>query len=101
MFSRRRVIQIFARGARILDGSYMTQEVTLGVHNSDLSSNSEAPVVVSVSIADPYVLLKMSDGSIQLLIGGTVYTCSQSSNVVSLGTSNVQMMLSFNYASHF
>lgn len=68
-------MQIFARGARILDGSYMTQELTLSVHNSDVSSN-EAPVVASVSIADPYVLLKMSDGSIQLLIGGTVKSFS-------------------------
>lgn len=68
---RRRVVQIFANGARILDGSYMTQELSFGVHNSDHSSTPDSSTVCSASIADPYVLLKMVDGSIQLLIGGT------------------------------
>jgi len=75
VFSRRRVVQIFARGARILDGSYMTQELSFVVHNSDSTSNSEPSTVSSVSIADPYVLLKMTDGSIQLLVGGIIYLC--------------------------
>lgn len=69
LFGRRRVVQVFARGARILDGSYMTQELTFGVHNSDHSSTLDSSTVSSASIADPYVLLKMVDGSIQLLIG--------------------------------
>ncbi|XP_074570014.1 cleavage and polyadenylation specificity factor subunit 1 [Curcuma longa] len=89
LFGRRRVIQIFARGARILDGSYMTQEVPFGVHNSDLSSNSEAPVVVFVSIADPYVLLKMSDGSIQLLIGDPS-TCTVTVSVPTVFASSTE-----------
>jgi len=72
VFSRRRVVQIFARGARILDGSYMTQELSFVVHNSDSTSNSEPSTVSSVSIADPYVLLKMTDGRIQLLVGGII-----------------------------
>lgn len=72
MFFRRRVVQIYARGARILDGSYMTQELSFAVHNSESTSTSEPSTVSSVSIADPYVLLKMTDGSIQLLVGGTV-----------------------------
>ena len=59
---RRRVIQIFGHGLRVLDGSYMTQEL-----NFALSSDA---TVVSAYIADPYVLLTMSDASIQLLIGG-------------------------------
>lgn len=70
-FHRRRVVQIFARGARILDGSYMTQELSFVVQNSDSTSNSESSTVSSVSIADPYILLKMTDGTIQLLVGGT------------------------------
>ncbi|KAF9616940.1 hypothetical protein IFM89_033010 [Coptis chinensis] len=65
---KRRVIQVYARGARILDGSYMTQDLSFGTQNSE-SSASESSTVISVSIADPYVLLRMSDGSIQLLVG--------------------------------
>ncbi|KAF6156189.1 hypothetical protein GIB67_010653 [Kingdonia uniflora] len=68
LFGRRRVIQVYARGARLLDGSYMTQDLIIGVQNSE-SSASEGSAVASVFIADPYVLLKMTDGSIQLLIG--------------------------------
>ncbi|OVA07710.1 Cleavage/polyadenylation specificity factor [Macleaya cordata] len=69
LFGRRRVIQVFARGARILDGSYMTQDISLGAPNSESTSASESSTVSSVSIADPYVLLRMTDGSIQLLVG--------------------------------
>lgn len=68
--SRRRVIQIFARGARILDGAFMTQELSFKSSNSEASAASEGIIVSSVSIADPYVLLRMTDGSIQLLVGG-------------------------------
>jgi hypothetical protein len=68
--SRRRVVQVFERGARILDGSFMTQELNFGAPNSESGSGSESSTVLSVSIADPYVLLSMSDGSIRLLIGG-------------------------------
>lgn len=60
-FFRCRVVQVYARGARILDGAFMTQDLLI----------SESSSVLSVSIADPYVLLRMSDGSIQLLVGGT------------------------------
>ncbi|KAL0902907.1 hypothetical protein M5K25_028407 [Dendrobium thyrsiflorum] len=83
LFGRRRVVQIFARGARILDGSYMTQELPFGVHNSDHSSSPDSCTVSSASIADPYVLLKMVDGSIQLLIGD-LSTCTASIYVPSI-----------------
>ncbi|PIA49934.1 hypothetical protein AQUCO_01300575v1 [Aquilegia coerulea] len=79
LFGRRRVIQIFARGARVLDGSYMTQALSFGTQNSE-SSASDSSTVMSVSIADPYVLLRMSDGSIQLLIGDPS-TCNVSVSV--------------------
>lgn len=69
LFGRRRVIQVYARGARILDGSYMTQELSLGASNYESGSGSESLTVSAVSIADPFVVLKMSDGSIQLLVG--------------------------------
>nr|KYP61845.1 putative cleavage and polyadenylation specificity factor subunit 1 [Cajanus cajan] len=72
LFGRRRVIQVYERGARILDGSFMTQDVSFGASNSEsgsAGSASESAIALSVSIADPFVLLRMSDGSIRLLIG--------------------------------
>ncbi|KAJ8650097.1 hypothetical protein MRB53_003120 [Persea americana] len=80
LFGRRRVVQVFARGARILDGSYMTQDLSFGASNSESSSSSESSTVSSVSIADPYVLLRMSDGTVQLLVGDPS-TCTVSVNV--------------------
>ncbi|XP_057774463.1 cleavage and polyadenylation specificity factor subunit 1 isoform X2 [Salvia miltiorrhiza] len=77
LFGRRRVIQIFARGARILDGAFMTQDLSLKSSNTEMSAASEGATVSSVSIADPYVLLRMTDGSIQLLVGDPS-TCSVS-----------------------
>ncbi|KAL1818556.1 hypothetical protein ACET3Z_013425 [Daucus carota] len=69
LFGRLRVIQIYAHGARILDGAFMTQELNFKAPNSESGSGSESPTVSSVSIADPYVLLRMNDGSIQLIVG--------------------------------
>lgn len=80
LFGRRRVVQVFARGARILDGSYMTQDLSFGTSNSESNSSSESSTVSSVSIADPYVLLRMSDGTVQLLVGDPS-TCTVSVNV--------------------
>ena len=73
--NRLRVIQIYARGARILDGAFMTQELNFKAPNSESGSGSESPTVSSVSIADPYVLLRMNDGSIQLIVGGIRLPC--------------------------
>lgn len=61
---------MFEHGARILDGSFMNQELIFGAPNSESSSGSESSTVSSVSIADPYVLLRMTDDSIRLLVGG-------------------------------
>jgi cleavage and polyadenylation specificity factor subunit 1 len=72
-FCRRRVIQVYAKGARVLDGSFMTQELNFSMHTSESSSSSEPLAAASASIADPYVLLKMGDGSIRLLVGGMVH----------------------------
>ncbi|XVE58674.1 hypothetical protein DITRI_Ditri04bG0187600 [Diplodiscus trichospermus] len=79
LFGRRRVIQVFERGARILDGSFMTQELSIPSPNSETSSGSESSTVMSVSIADPYVLLRMTDGGILLLVGDPA-TCTVSIN---------------------
>lgn len=48
----------------------MTQDLSFGAPNSESNSGAESLTVLSVSIADPYVLLRMSDGSIRLLTGG-------------------------------
>ncbi|KAM5557150.1 cleavage and polyadenylation specificity factor subunit 1 [Rosa sericea] len=69
LFGRRRVVQIYERGARILEGYYMTQDLSFGASNSELGTGSESATVLSVSIVDPYVLLRMSDGGIRLLVG--------------------------------
>ncbi|KAL6123334.1 hypothetical protein ACLB2K_075856 [Fragaria x ananassa] len=69
LFGRRRVVQIYERGARILEGYYMTQDLSFGASNSESGSGSESATVLSVSIVDPYVLLRMSDGGIRLLVG--------------------------------
>ncbi|KAL8217962.1 hypothetical protein R6Q57_021335, partial [Mikania cordata] len=74
LFGRRRVIQVYPRGARILDGAFMTQDLSFRATNSEASMT-----VSSVSIADPYVLLMMTDGSIQLLVGDPS-TCTMSIN---------------------
>ena len=69
---RRLVIQIYAYGARLLDGGFMVQELNFRPPNSEIGPSSESQKVASVSIADPYVLLRMIDGSIYLLLGGIV-----------------------------
>ncbi|OMO98062.1 cleavage and polyadenylation specificity factor subunit 1-like protein [Corchorus olitorius] len=79
LFGRRRVIQVYERGARILDGSFMTQELSIPSPNSETGSGSESSTVMSVSIADPYVLLRMTDGSILLLVGDPA-SCTVSIN---------------------
>ncbi|CAH9139745.1 unnamed protein product [Cuscuta epithymum] len=77
LFGRRRVIQVFGRGARILDGAFMTQELSFKASNLECGSGSDGVAVCSASIADPYVLLSMTDGSIQLLVGDSS-TCTVS-----------------------
>ncbi|KAL4574864.1 hypothetical protein LXL04_021704 [Taraxacum kok-saghyz] len=82
LFGRRRVIQVYSRGARILDGAFMTQELNFKPANSSEAATSpSSSSVSSVSIADPYVLLMMTDGSIQLLVGDPS-TCTMTINTL-------------------
>ena len=66
------MVQVYQTGVRLLDGAKMTQELLFtslkleGV--PDLPSN----LAVEATIADPFVLLKMADGSLQLIIGGMI-----------------------------
>lgn len=71
LFSRRRVVQVYSRGVRLLDGAYMTQELRIEAPSSkaDANSKSESVSVAYASIVDPYVLLKMTDGTVQLVTG--------------------------------
>ncbi|XP_023520840.1 cleavage and polyadenylation specificity factor subunit 1 isoform X2 [Cucurbita pepo subsp. pepo] len=69
LFGRRRVIQVYETGARVLDGSFMTQDLNLVVPGNESGNGSEGCTVLSASISDPYVLLTMTDGSIRLLVG--------------------------------
>ncbi|KAK6269988.1 hypothetical protein POUND7_007093 [Theobroma cacao] len=57
----------------------MTQELSIPLPNSESRPGSESSTVISVSIADPYVLLRMTDGSI-LLLAGDLTTCTVSIN---------------------
>ncbi|XP_024011843.1 cleavage and polyadenylation specificity factor subunit 1 isoform X2 [Eutrema salsugineum] len=75
LFGRRRVIQVFEHGARILDGTFMNQELIFGAPNSESNPASESATVSTVSIADPYVLLRMTDDTIRLLVGDSS-TCT-------------------------
>ncbi|MCO5593054.1 hypothetical protein L7F22_047059 [Adiantum nelumboides] len=71
LFNRKRVVQVFSRGVRLLDGAYMTQELRIEAPLSkiDGSSKLDNVSVTYASIVDPYVLLKMTDGTLQLVTG--------------------------------
>ncbi|CAN6242631.1 unnamed protein product [Urochloa humidicola] len=93
LFGRRCVIQVYAKGARVLDGSFMTQELTFTMHTSESSLSSEPLAAASASIADPYVLLKMVDGTIRLLIGDRS-TCTVSFNAPAIFASSSERISS-------
>lgn len=71
LFNRKRVVQVFSRGVRLLDGAYMTQELRIEAPSSKVDgiSKSDSVFVAYASIVDPYVLLKMTDGTLQLVTG--------------------------------
>ncbi|THG14963.1 hypothetical protein TEA_018972 [Camellia sinensis var. sinensis] len=91
LFGRRRVVQVFARGARILDGAFMTQDLSFRAPNSESGSGSESLTVSTVSIADPYVLLTMTDGSVQLLVGDPS-TCTVSTSIPAIFESSKKLI---------
>lgn len=70
LFGRRFVVQVYQNGLRLLDGAKMLQELL--ITNSELENNSSEVannLVIEAVIADPYMLLKMTDGSLQLVVG--------------------------------
>jgi cleavage and polyadenylation specificity factor subunit 1 len=68
LFKRRRILQVYAKGVRVLDGALKTQDVPTFRDLSE-SPESEELVVVSAAVADPYVLLQMNNGSAQITVG--------------------------------
>jgi len=77
------VVQVFQNGLRLLDGAKMTQELLIAsaqVENggADVSRN----LVTEATIADSFVLLKMTDGSLQLVVGGTYIVALQKISIL-------------------
>lgn len=67
------MVQVYERGLRLLDGAKMTQD--LSIVSAKLEGNvgqSDNLQVVGASIADPYVVLLITDGTVQLVVGGTI-----------------------------
>ncbi|CAI0555612.1 unnamed protein product [Linum tenue] len=48
-----RVVQVYERGARILDGSFVTPDLSVSAANSESGPGAETCTVLYVSIADP------------------------------------------------
>jgi len=66
------VVQVFDRGLRLLDGAIQMQELL--IERPEAETNGSVPstgnLVVGAAIADPFVVLKMADGALQLVVGG-------------------------------
>lgn len=66
------MVQVFQNGLRLLDGAKMTQELLINASPESENGGAEVasnPIIEAV-IADPFVLLKLKDGSLQLAVGG-------------------------------
>lgn len=62
-----RVVQVYAEGVRVLDGSRSTQELPLTEDIELGGLGVKGASIQSVSFADPWVLLRCSDGGVRLL----------------------------------
>jgi hypothetical protein len=58
LFSRAKIAQVHSRGLRLLEGAQVVQDIDL---------EPDEPAVVASSAADPYVVLLMANGAVQLL----------------------------------
>jgi hypothetical protein len=72
-------VQVFDRGLRLLDGAIQMQELL--IERPEAETNGSVPstgnLVVGAAIADPFVVLKMADGALQLVVGGIFHhSCS-------------------------
>jgi cleavage and polyadenylation specificity factor subunit 1 len=71
LFGRHCVVQVFDRGLRLLDGAIQMQELL--IERPEAETNGSVPstgnLVVGAAIADPFVVLKMADGALQLVVG--------------------------------
>lgn len=65
------MIQVFRSGMRLLDGAKMTQELLIeSPHLENGAAEVASNLVIEATIADPFVLLKTTDGSLQLVVRG-------------------------------
>ncbi|KAJ7555735.1 hypothetical protein O6H91_05G052500 [Diphasiastrum complanatum] len=71
LFGRRRIVQVYARGVRLLDGAVMTQDLQIEhiLSDSDSVKKDAATAIAFATIADPFILLQMTDGNIKLIVG--------------------------------
>jgi hypothetical protein len=58
LFSRAKIAQVHSRGLRLLEGAQVVQDIDL---------EPDEPAVVASSAADPYVVLLLANGAVQLL----------------------------------
>lgn len=87
------VVQVYQTGVRLLDGAKMTQELLFTSPKLDGVPDLPSNLAVEATIADPFVLLKMADGSLQLIIGGMI--------VISLPASSKLIKLCFKFCPCF
>lgn len=87
------VVQVYQTGVRLLDGAKMTQELLFTSPKLDGVPDLPSNLAVEATIADPFVLLKMADGSLQLIIGGMI--------VISLTASSKLIKLCFKFCPRF
>ena len=73
VFGRARVAQVHAGGVRLAEGPVRTQDVSVADMRSSADAGGDAPAnaleIVSAQVMDPYVLCRLSDGSVRVLRG--------------------------------
>ena len=73
VFGRARVAQVHAGGVRLAEGPVRTQDVSVADMRSSADAGGGAPAnaleIVSAQVMDPYVLCRLSDGSVRVLRG--------------------------------
>lgn len=71
LFHRQRVAQVYSEGVRLLDGVHSTEELIIQEAKGVMDTGHSSRVAIEMAdIADPYILLRMDDGSVRVLTGG-------------------------------
>ena len=73
VFGRARRSRVHAGGVRLAEGPVRTQDVSVADMRSSADAGGDAPTnaleIVSAQVMDPYVLCRLSDGSVRVLRG--------------------------------